>query len=168
MAMTEQRRRQIAQSFGTLSDGTLARLAEDFKRSGDTQLDDMAEAEIVRRRETNAPAAARCCFCAVERDDVRATLACVAPSNRTAFHHFVDPAPAARIATLETLSYAADKLDETAAILRAIARVGLGADLGGPPCDCPPERSAAVPEREPGVCDLCGGRKIDAVNAVRR
>lgn len=106
----------------------------------------------------------RCGFCGVERDDPRAALVCVAPTNSTAFHHFAEPAPAARISALASLSYAADRLDETAELLREIA-----AEFNGvAPCYCPAERAAAVPEREPGICDLCGGRKLDAIDAVRR
>lgn len=114
----------------------------------------------------NSPFLARCCFCGVERDDPRSGLACVAPVNATAFHHFSEPAPAARIAALDGLSYAAERLDETAALLRAIAAEGM--DGGVAPCYCQAERAAAAPEREPGICDLCGGRKLDAIDAVRR
>lgn len=154
-----------------LPDGRIVPVAADVCRGASTIDFTLANGAIVlaviEPEQALAPRfVPRCCFCGVERDDPRAALVCVAPANATAFHHFSEPAPAARIAALDSLSYAADKLDETAALLRAIAAEGGVGDML--PCYCLAERTDAVPEREPGICDLCGGRKLDAIDAVRR
>ena len=49
MDMTEQRRRQIENSFKTLSEAALYAIDAEFRANGDTVLEAMTQAEICRR-----------------------------------------------------------------------------------------------------------------------